>query len=60
MKMTTAKAAAILGISRRRVIKLIGLGFLRAEKFGRDWQIDSASVEERRQAKNKAGRPKKQ
>lgn len=43
--MTTAEAAAILQVSRRRVNELIKLGTLLATKPGRDWEVDPASVE---------------
>lgn len=54
--MTTAEAAAILQVSRRRVNELITLGTLQAEKFGRDWQINPASVEAYKNSPRKPGR----
>lgn len=59
MMMTTNEAAAALGLTRRRVIALINSGKLKAEKPGRDWIVDSESVEELRQQKRPGGRPKK-
>ncbi len=55
--LTTTEAAAALNITRRRVQELIRLGTLKAEKFGRDWQIDAASVEAYRVSDRKPGRP---
>jgi excisionase family DNA binding protein len=54
--LTTAEAAAILQVSRRRVNELIKLGTLHAEKRGRDWQIDEASVDAYRHSARKPGR----
>lgn len=54
--LTTAEAAAVLNVSRRRVAELIRLGTLTATKFGRDWQVDSASVEAYKNSPRKAGR----
>lgn len=56
---TTASAAIELGITRRRVLKLIKLGRLKAEKFGRDWRIEEADVQALKDSPRKAGRPKK-
>lgn len=56
--LTTAEAAAALQVTRRRVQELIRLGTLKAEKFGRDWQVDEASVENYAKSARKAGRPK--
>jgi len=47
-KITTTEAAALLGVTPQRVRALIKAGILEAEKWGRDWQIDAASVEERK------------
>lgn len=55
--LTTAEAAAALHISRRRVLALIKAEILKAEKFGRDWQIDQASVDELKARERKPGRP---
>jgi excisionase family DNA binding protein len=47
---TVKQAAALLGVTPQRVRALIQAGFLEAEKFGRDWQVDAGSVERRRKA----------
>lgn len=57
--MTTAEAAAILQVSRRRVNELIRLGTLRAEKPGRDWEVDPASVEAYKNSPRKTGPKRK-
>jgi excisionase family DNA binding protein len=54
--LTTAQAAAILQVSRRRVAELIKLGTLVAEKPGRDWLVDPASVEAYKNSPRKPGR----
>lgn len=54
--LTTAQTAAALQVSRRRVLELIRLGTLTAEKFGRDWQVDEASIEAYKNSPRKAGR----
>lgn len=49
-QLTTAEAAARLGVTPVRVWQLINEGRLRAQKHGRDWQIrpkDLESIEER-------------
>ena len=49
-KITVAQAAAILKVSRRRVVAMIGAGILEAEKFGeRVWMIDAESVKKRQE-----------
>ena len=49
--LTVAQAAALLGVSNRRVVAMIGSGILEAEKFGEKvWQISAESVEIRRKA----------
>jgi excisionase family DNA binding protein len=53
--LTTNEAAAVLQVTRRRVLELIKLGTLRAEKFGRDWQVDQKSVEAYKNSPRKAG-----
>lgn len=45
--LTTKEAAALLKVSPRRVNNLIEVGALRAQKFGRAWMVDEASVRER-------------
>lgn len=37
--LTTTQAAVRLGVSRMRVVQLIGEGKLPAQKLGRDWMI---------------------
>lgn len=53
--LTTAQAAAALGVTVRRVQALVKAGRLPAVKFGRDWLIkaeDLAALQDR-----KPGRP---
>ena len=45
--MTTAEAAAALGITPQRVRTLLIAGLLEGRKVGRDWQVDEASVQQR-------------
>ena len=54
---STAEAAEILGVGRVRVVQLIKLGFIRAEKIGNRYNVDRASVEERAANSPKPGRP---
>lgn len=57
---TTQEAAEHLGISPRRVRALIKEGLLKAERVGRDWLVDEASLEERlSKGRGAAGRPPK-
>jgi excisionase family DNA binding protein len=56
--LTTKDAAAILGISLRRVRALIEAGKLTAEKYGRDYLIKESDLEPVRE--RKPGRPSKQ
>ena len=56
--MTTAQAAAALGVHETRVLQLIAAGQLQAEKPGRDWDITDESVRARLAAPRPAGRPK--
>lgn len=50
-KITVAQAAALLRVSNRRVVAMIGAGILEAEKFGeRVWQVNAESVERRKKA----------
>ena len=44
--MTSSQAAELLGVSQSRIRQLAITGKLTAVKFGRDWQIDRASVEQ--------------
>ena len=49
--LTVAQAAALLGVSNRRVVAMIGSGILEAEKCGeRVWQVNAESVERRKKA----------
>ncbi len=56
--MTTADAAAALGLTPDAVRKLIKGGTLRAERRGRDWWITPAAVEAARTKRPKVGRPR--
>lgn len=55
--LTVNEASRILGISQARVRQLAVQGALRAEKKGRAWLLDEASVMNRLSAKPQAGRP---
>ena len=44
MLLTTAQAAAILQVTRRRVHAIIAAGRLPARKLGRDWLIEPADL----------------
>lgn len=55
---TVAEAATMLGISSSRIYQLLERGALDAERVGRTWLIDSASVHERLEQPVAAGRPK--
>jgi len=47
--LTVAQAAALLKVSRRRVVAMIHSGILEAGKFGEKvWQVNAESVEKRR------------
>lgn len=56
--MTTQQAADELGVSRRRVTKLIADGRLLATKVGRDYVIDRAHLDDVRVRDRKGGWPK--
>ena len=56
---STAEVAKSLGISTRRVTKLIEDGVLKAEKIGRSWFIDEASLDAFAMQPRKSGRPRK-
>jgi excisionase family DNA binding protein len=43
--LTTNEAAAILGVTPARVRAMILAGRLKADKFGRDWQIREEDLE---------------
>ncbi|MGL4484343.1 MAG: DNA-binding protein [Anaerovoracaceae bacterium] len=55
--LTTKEAAKVLNISHSRVLQLIELGQIDAEKVSGIWLINSKSVEKRQKDKVKAGRP---
>ncbi len=55
--LTTAHAAAALGISERRVRQLIREGKLTAQRHGRDWMIDARALP-RAEARPSVGYPK--
>lgn len=55
----TEEAAGMLRISVERVKQLCRSGSLEARKINGSWVISRQSVEERMEAKPKAGRPKK-
>jgi excisionase family DNA binding protein len=56
---TTEQAAARMGISDRRIRALIKARILRAKKFGRDWMIDTTSLEHVAMQARPRGRPPK-
>lgn len=56
-QLTTAEAAARLGLSPQQVRLLCRLGRIRARRHGRDWLLDAAAVEAARK-RPKVGRPK--
>lgn len=43
--MTTAEAAAQLGLSEQHVRYLITNGHLQAQKYGRNWWVEPAAIE---------------
>src|SRR5687767_4953682 len=55
--LTVERAATRLGLHPSRVRRLIASGDLSAEKMGRDWLIDAASLERLRSADRPRGRP---
>ncbi len=57
---TVAEAAKTLGVSSARVYQLLEQGSLSAERVGRTWLVDDASVRERAEHPVSAGRPKAQ
>jgi excisionase family DNA binding protein len=58
--MTVTAAAALLGVSTRRVNAMIANGVLCAVKVGRDNLVTTASVDSRLAAPRTAGRPRKE
>ncbi len=58
--MTTAEAAAVLGVKPVTIRAAIANGTLRAVKHGRDWHITPAAVEAyRKSSLGQPGRPRK-
>lgn len=55
---TTKEAAALLGISQRRVVSLIEAGDISAKRAGRMWLLDEASVRKRLTSPTLKGRPR--
>jgi excisionase family DNA binding protein len=55
--LTTLEAAAILNVSRSRILKLIAANRLQARKRGRDWWVTPESLEAVKM--RKPGRPPK-
>ena len=53
--LTTAEAAAALGVTRRQVLKLIKEEKLKATRFGVAWQVEEVSVMKYQQERRKAG-----
>lgn len=53
----TKEAAQRLGITPQRVVQLISMGRLSAEKVGRDWLMEESAVEDYQ--RGKPGRPRK-
>ena len=45
--LTTAEAAALLSVSPARVRRMLKDGILAGRRFGRDWQVEKASVSAR-------------
>jgi excisionase family DNA binding protein len=57
MQIDVGRAASILGVSPIQVRRLIAAGELRAERFGRSWQIDLDSVHRYDDLRPAVGRP---
>jgi excisionase family DNA binding protein len=57
MKIDVDRAAGILGVSPIQVRRLIAAGELRAERFGRSWQVDLDSVHRYDDLRPSVGRP---
>lgn len=55
---TVVETAKMLGVSPSRVYQLIEQGAISAERIGRTWLVDDASVQERAKHPVSAGRPK--
>ncbi|KXK12885.1 MAG: Helix-turn-helix domain protein [Armatimonadetes bacterium OLB18] len=57
--MTTENAAKYLGVTPQRVRQLVAREEIKAEKYGRDYLLDSESVRSYGKSRRKPGRPKK-
>lgn len=57
--MTTAAAAKYLGVTPQRVRQLVVCEKIDATKYGRDYLLDSESVQSYKENRKKPGRPKK-
>ena len=59
--LTTNEAAALLGVSRSRVLKLIAAQRLQAWKYGRDWYLTPQAIAAYQPHPNgrRGGRPRK-
>ena len=58
--LTVGEAAEELGVSASRVYQLIRSGALEAERIGRTWLVDDASVSARVASATRPGRPRRQ
>lgn len=58
--LTTRQAAERLGVTPRRIRQLIKSGQLFATMAGRDWLVDSESLDSLVKVHRRAGRPKKE
>lgn len=57
---TVTEAAALLGVTRTRVIQLIGDGSIKAKKIGQMYTLSPAQIEAARGRKTKRGRAAKE
>lgn len=57
MKVSSAQAARMLGVSRMQISRLVDAGELVAERFGNAWQIDLDSVHRYADLRPERGRP---
>lgn len=58
--MTTTEAAAVLGVTRAWLWRLIKAGKIAAEMRGRDWWIEPGEVERYKRERRQVGRPRKE
>lgn len=58
-KLTTKEIAEQVNLSPIRIVQLIQKGFIEAEKFGRDYIVDSKYIEIILSRPERRGRPKK-